>query len=65
MISQKIKILTPLQKFLKNMGDLGKLFVAQRLKSDKSSYLVTLICSRAVKLKIRQIVPYPLTNLIL
>ena len=29
MISQKIKILTPLQKLPKNVGDLGKLIVAK------------------------------------
>ena len=49
MISQeKLKILTPLQKFPKNVGDLGKLIVAQGFekmpnKSNKLPNLVTLI----------------------
>ena len=44
---EKIKILTPLQKLPKNVGDLGKLIVAKALKrfskSNKSPNLVTLI----------------------
>ena len=46
---EKIKILTPLQKLPKNVGDLGKLIVAKALKrfskSNKSPNLVTLIIS--------------------
>ena len=42
----KIKILTPLQKMPKNVGDLGKLFLPKALKScpkfNKSPNLVTL-----------------------
>ena len=47
MISQeKLKILTPLQKLPKNVGDLGKIIVAKAFekwpKSNKSPNLVTL-----------------------
>ena len=46
---EKLKILTPLQKFPKNVGDLGKLFVAKGFKScpksNKSPNLVTLAVS--------------------
>ena len=46
--SEQLKILTPLQKLPKNMGDLGKLIVATHglkscPKSNKSPNLVTLI----------------------
>ena len=30
---EKLKILTPLQKFPKNMGDLGKLIIAKGIKN--------------------------------
>ena len=44
---EKWKILTPLQKLPKNVGDLGKIIVAKGFKSwpksDKSPNLVTLI----------------------
>ena len=30
---EKLKILTPLQKFPKNMGDLGKLIIAKGFKN--------------------------------
>ena len=44
---EKLKILTPLQKFPKNVRDLGKLFVAKGLKKlpkvKKSPDLVTLM----------------------
>ena len=44
---QKLKILTPLQKLPKNVGDLGKLIVAKDLKScpksNKWPNLVTLV----------------------
>ena len=44
---EKLKILTPLQKLPKNVGDLGKLIVTKALKScpksNKSPNLVTLI----------------------
>ena len=45
MISQeKLKILTPLLKLPKNLGDLGKLIVAKGFeKSNKSPNLVTLL----------------------
>ena len=33
MISEKLKILTPVQKFPKNMGDLGKLIIAKGIKN--------------------------------
>ena len=45
--TRKIKILTPLQKLQKNMGDLGKLIVAKGFKklpkSNKLPNLVTLV----------------------
>ena len=44
---EKLKILTPLQKLLKNVGDLDKLIVAKGFeklpKSNKSPNLVTLV----------------------
>ena len=44
---EKLKILTPLQKLLKNVGELGKLIVAQGFeklpKVQKSPNLVTLL----------------------
>ena len=43
---EKLKILTPLQKLPKNLGDLGKLIVAKGLsrpKCKKSPTLVTLL----------------------
>ena len=50
---EKIKILTPLQKLPKNVGDLGKLIVAKALKrfskSNKSPNLVTLIISLTLR----------------
>ena len=40
---QKLKILAPLRKLSKNVGDLGKLIVAEGFeKSNKSPNLVTL-----------------------
>ena len=43
---EKLKILTPLQKLLNNVGDLGKVIVAKDFencpKLNKSSNLVTL-----------------------
>ena len=43
-ILEKLKILTPLQKLPRNVGDLGKLIVALKscTKSNKSPNLVTL-----------------------
>ena len=45
--TRKLKILTPLQKLPKNVGDLGKLIVAKGfkscLKSNTSANLVTLL----------------------
>ena len=51
MISQeKLKILTPLQKLPKNVGDLGKCFVANGFeKLPKSPNLVTLSAANGVK----------------
>ena len=41
---EKVKILTPLQKLPKNVGDLGKLIVAKALKScPKSKKLPNLV----------------------
>ena len=43
MNSEKLKILTPIQKLPKNVGDLGKLIVLKSCpKSNKSPNLVTL-----------------------
>ena len=50
---EKLKILIPLQKMPKNVGDLGRLIVAQALKScpksKKSPNLVTLHSTRSRK----------------
>ena len=39
---EKLKILTPLQKLPKNVGDLGKLIIAKGFESCPKSNLVTL-----------------------
>ena len=50
---EKLKILTPLQKLPKNVGNLGKLIVAKALKScpnsKKSPNLVTLTNKRMLE----------------
>ena len=49
---EKLKILTPLQKLPKNVGDLGKLIVAKGFyklpKSNKLPNLVTLLLEKKV-----------------
>ena len=45
---EKLKILTPLQKLPKNVGDLGKLIVAKVFKSKKSPNLVSLVGSHMI-----------------
>ena len=52
---EKLKILTPLQKLLKNVGDLGKLIVAKGLKScTKSNKLTNLVTLEMTKLLLQK-----------
>ena len=51
---EKLKILTPLQKLPKNVGDLGKFTLKSYPKSNKSPNLVTLHVTNQVTTKSQQ-----------
>ena len=62
---EKIKLLTPLHKLPKNVGDLGKLIVLKSCpKSNKLSNLVTLVANVKISCKftLQPCIPQSLVN---